>query len=83
MANDFPNLLAGDGTVGARVVVIGGGKPGISIADLCLRRGRDVTVLEPTNVFCGELGLPERSGAQPPPRPQFQPLSVALSPDAS
>ena len=49
-----------DGTVGARVVVIGGGKPGISIADLCIRRGRTVTVLEPTNVFCGELGLPGR-----------------------
>ena len=45
--------------------------------------GRDFPVLEPTNVFCGELGLLERSGAQPPPRPQFQPLSVALSPDAS
>ncbi len=53
-------LRAEDRSVGARVVVLGGGKAGISIADVCIRRGRSVTVIEPTNVFCGELGLPGR-----------------------
>src|SRR5205807_7570991 len=46
--------------VGAHVVVVGGGKTGLSLADLCLRRGRSVAVVEPTNVFGVELGLPGR-----------------------
>src|SRR5205814_5626309 len=49
-----------DGLVGARVVLIGGGKASVSIADLCIKRGRQVTIVEETNVFCGELGLPGR-----------------------
>jgi 2,4-dienoyl-CoA reductase-like NADH-dependent reductase (Old Yellow Enzyme family)/thioredoxin reductase len=53
-----------DGTdetlVGARVVLLGGGKPSMSIGDRCLRSGRSVAVVEPTNVFCAELGLPGR-----------------------
>ena len=53
-------LRAEDRSVGMRVVVLGGGKAGISIADVCIRRGRSVTVIELTNVFCGELGLPGR-----------------------
>jgi 2,4-dienoyl-CoA reductase-like NADH-dependent reductase (Old Yellow Enzyme family)/ribulose 1,5-bisphosphate synthetase/thiazole synthase len=59
--------------VGPRVAVLGGGKTGLSIADLCLRRGHDVVIVEPTGVFGVELGLPgrfrlvhdiERAGAQ-------------------
>jgi 2,4-dienoyl-CoA reductase-like NADH-dependent reductase (Old Yellow Enzyme family)/thioredoxin reductase len=46
--------------IGDEVVVLGGGKPGLSIAALCRRRGRSVTVVEPTHVFCVELGLPGR-----------------------
>src|SRR5207248_4872500 len=38
----------------------GGGKIGLSLADLCARRGRDVTVVEPSGVFGVELGLPGR-----------------------
>jgi 2,4-dienoyl-CoA reductase (NADPH2) len=57
-------LADGDGatdvTVGDRVVVLGGGKPGVSIAALARQRGREVAVVEPTHVFCGELGLPGR-----------------------
>src|SRR5690606_7944373 len=46
--------------VGSRVVVLGGGKCGLSIADLCARRGREVSIVEPTHVFGVELGLPGR-----------------------
>jgi 2,4-dienoyl-CoA reductase-like NADH-dependent reductase (Old Yellow Enzyme family)/thioredoxin reductase len=53
--------LRADGPeVGAQVVILGGGKPAMSIGDLCLKRGRSVTIVEPTNVFCSELGLPGR-----------------------
>ncbi|HEX4492654.1 MAG TPA: FAD-dependent oxidoreductase [Acidimicrobiia bacterium] len=53
--------LADDGAlVGRRVVVIGGGKAGLSLADLASRRGREVTIVEATNVFGAELGLPGR-----------------------
>jgi 2,4-dienoyl-CoA reductase (NADPH2) len=48
------------GRVGPRVVVLGGGKPGVSIAALARQRGREVAVVEPTHVFCPELGLPGR-----------------------
>jgi NADPH-dependent 2,4-dienoyl-CoA reductase/sulfur reductase-like enzyme len=46
--------------VGPHVAVLGGGKAGLSIADLCRRRGHDVVIIEPTGVFGVELGLPGR-----------------------
>ena len=49
-----------DGSVGGARRRARWREAGISIADVCVRRGRDVTVLEPTDVFCGELGLPGR-----------------------
>jgi NADPH-dependent 2,4-dienoyl-CoA reductase/sulfur reductase-like enzyme len=49
-----------DSLVGTRVLLIGGGKASVSIADVCIKRGRTVTIVEETNVFCGELGLPGR-----------------------
>jgi len=49
-----------DTVVGAAVAIVGGGKIGLSLADLCQRRGRSVTVIEPTSVFGVELGLPGR-----------------------
>jgi 2,4-dienoyl-CoA reductase (NADPH2) len=49
-----------DAHVGDAVAILGGGKTGLSLADLCLRRGRSVTLIEATNVFGVELGLPGR-----------------------
>ena len=46
--------------LGPRVVVLGGGKPGLSLATEALARGHEVTILEPTGVFAPELGLPGR-----------------------
>jgi 2,4-dienoyl-CoA reductase (NADPH2) len=58
---DITDWLHNDGdAVGSNVVVLGGGKPGLTIAGECLRRGRRVTVVEETNVFGIELGLPGR-----------------------
>ncbi len=49
-----------DDVVGHHVVVLGGGKIGLSFAGLCARRGRTVTVLEPGAVLAPELGPPGR-----------------------
>ena len=53
-------LAGDDGTLGDRIVVVGGGKVGLSLADVAARRGHHVTVLEATTVFASELGLPGR-----------------------
>jgi 2,4-dienoyl-CoA reductase (NADPH2) len=55
-----PWLAEDSERVGRNVVVIGGGKVGLSLADLASRRGRDVTVVEAGTVFGAELGLPGR-----------------------
>jgi 2,4-dienoyl-CoA reductase (NADPH2) len=53
--------LRDDGdAVGANVVILGGGKPAMSIGMRALERGRAVAIVEPTHVFCTELGLPGR-----------------------
>jgi 2,4-dienoyl-CoA reductase (NADPH2) len=58
---DLTSWLQGDEAgIGPRVVVIGGGKPGITLSTALRARGHDVTVLESTHVFCAELGLPGR-----------------------
>jgi 2,4-dienoyl-CoA reductase-like NADH-dependent reductase (Old Yellow Enzyme family) len=56
-----PWLEGGDSVdVGGSVAVLGGGKVGLSVAGALSRRGRNVTVIEPTAVFGLELGLPGR-----------------------
>jgi 2,4-dienoyl-CoA reductase (NADPH2) len=49
-----------DGSVGDRVVILGGGKPSLSVGNVCAARGRSVTLVEQTGVFGAELGLPGR-----------------------
>jgi 2,4-dienoyl-CoA reductase-like NADH-dependent reductase (Old Yellow Enzyme family)/thioredoxin reductase len=55
-----PWLEGGDVAIGPSVVIVGGGKTGLTIAALCASRGSSVTVVEPTPVFGSELGLPGR-----------------------
>ncbi|MFM8303133.1 MAG: FAD-dependent oxidoreductase [Actinomycetota bacterium] len=53
-------LRADDASVGAHVVIVGEGKPAVSLAGLCEQRGRSVTAVGETGVFAPELGLPGR-----------------------
>jgi 2,4-dienoyl-CoA reductase (NADPH2) len=53
-------LHDGDGTVGHRVVILGHGKAALSIAELALSRGHQVTVVGSEAYFAPELGLPGR-----------------------
>ena len=48
------------GAAPGAVVVLGGGKPGLTLATAWRARGSVVTILEPTTVFGTELGLPGR-----------------------
>jgi 2,4-dienoyl-CoA reductase (NADPH2) len=58
---DADQWLRDDGdSVGHDLVLLGGGKPALSIGLLAIDRGRSVTIVEPTNVFGSELGLPGR-----------------------
>ncbi|MFA5885373.1 MAG: FAD-dependent oxidoreductase [Acidimicrobiia bacterium] len=49
-----------DDSVGEHVVIVGEGKPAVSLAGLCEQRGRRVAVVGPTGVFAPELGMPGR-----------------------
>jgi 2,4-dienoyl-CoA reductase (NADPH2) len=53
-------IEADDGSVEGDVVVVGGDKTGLSMAQLCARRGLIVTVLEPSGVLAARLGPPGR-----------------------
>ena len=55
--------LSGDVTAsapGSDVAILGGDRPGLSLARAMLRHGRRVTVVEPSGVFGQMLGLPGR-----------------------
>jgi len=52
--------LHGDAPLGSQVVVLGGGKPGLSLAAHARAEGASVTVVEPSAVFGTTLGLPGR-----------------------
>lgn len=53
-------LAAHDELEGHRVVIVGGGKAGCSLAAMYRARGHAVTVIEPSGVFAVQLGLPGR-----------------------
>jgi 2,4-dienoyl-CoA reductase (NADPH2) len=53
-------ILADGSAIGPRVGIVGGGSPGLGLADLCARRGLDVVVAEPSAVAGADLGLPGR-----------------------
>jgi 2,4-dienoyl-CoA reductase (NADPH2) len=53
-------LVDGKALPGERVVVIGGGRAGMGLADLASRQGHAVTVLERSGVFAAQVGLPGR-----------------------
>ncbi|MGZ6931476.1 MAG: oxidoreductase [Acidimicrobiia bacterium] len=49
-----------DGGAPTTVAILGGGKPGLTLAAAARVRGHDVALVEPTPVFGRELGLPGR-----------------------
>ncbi len=53
--------VAPDGLVGEEVVILGDGKAALSVAGLCARRGRHVTVVGGRRWFAATLGLPGRA----------------------
>ncbi len=53
-------LRADDDSIGSTVVIVGNSKAALSIAELCLRRGRTTTVVGDAGYFAGELGMPGR-----------------------
>jgi 2,4-dienoyl-CoA reductase (NADPH2) len=58
---DIRDWLHDDGdAVGADVVILGESKAALSLAELCLRRGRKPTVVSRYGYFAAELGLPGR-----------------------
>jgi 2,4-dienoyl-CoA reductase (NADPH2) len=53
-------LIDAQPLAGHHVVVIGGGRAGLGLADLASRQGHSVTVIEPSPVFAPQVGLPGR-----------------------
>jgi 2,4-dienoyl-CoA reductase-like NADH-dependent reductase (Old Yellow Enzyme family) len=54
-------LAVDDTTVGERVVILGGSKAALSLADLSARRGRSVTVVTPNRFAAEIIGFPGRA----------------------
>ena len=61
LADLRPWLVADDATVGDDVVILGGSKAALSLADLCRRRGRAVTVVAPERYVAESIGFPGRA----------------------
>jgi 2,4-dienoyl-CoA reductase (NADPH2) len=57
---ELGDVLAARAAVPDTIAIIGGGKPGLTLALALRARGAAVTVVEPTAVFGAELGLPGR-----------------------
>jgi 2,4-dienoyl-CoA reductase (NADPH2) len=55
-----PWLVGGQPLAGDRIVVIGGGRAGMGLADLASQQGKAVTVVEPSSVFAPQIGLVAR-----------------------
>ena len=55
-----PWLVGQNPLPGHHVVVVGGGRAGLGLADVASREGHDVTVVEPGAVFAPQVGLPGR-----------------------
>ena len=61
LADLRPWLVADDATVGEDVVILGDDKAALSLADLCRRRGRTVTVVAPARHVATSIGFPGRA----------------------
>ena len=59
-ADQLGPFLDGSMELGERIVVLGGGRTGLALADFARNRGLQVTVLEESRCFAPELGLPGR-----------------------
>lgn len=57
---DVAGAWRDDGTGPTTVAVLGGGKPGLTVATALATRGHSVTIVEATGVLGTELGLPGR-----------------------
>ena len=59
--DELDGWLVGDQPLeGDRVVVLGGGRAGMGLADLASQQGKDVTVVEASSVFAPQIGLVAR-----------------------
>lgn len=53
-------VFEGRRKLGREVVILGGGRAGVGLADYCLGEGHSVTLLEASAVFAEQMGLPGR-----------------------